>query len=197
MPVISYEYDEFPDWSEVKDCKAVQMSESQKFELTSRYPNSAVFVLQGAAEIRGKTGKQTVSSGDVLDYFTDSLWIDPQPEIKLLRISGFWGSDRGSCGVFRLEQSEPGHNDGDPADYDRNTIFDKHFHDCDEYWIIIEGKGLVVSEGVRYRVQAGDCVITRAGEHHDFPIVDEPILAVWFEGSMVGKKRPGHLYCEK
>ncbi|HPC35383.1 MAG TPA: cupin domain-containing protein [Candidatus Marinimicrobia bacterium] len=132
-----------------------------------------------------------------MDQFSDEMWIDPKPSVELFQISGNWSNDRGTCGVFRLEPSEQAYNYGDLTDYDRNTVFDNHFHDCDEYWFIVKGQGIAVSERKSYTVQAGDCVITVAGEHHDFPIVHEPILAVWFEGSLKGKKRPGHLYCEK
>ena len=197
MPVISYKNEPFPDWSEVKSCKIIGLSKRQKLQLSSEFSETLLFVLDGAAEISDGTGEKIVFAGDVWEPFSEVVWIEPKPLVELFQISGNWSNDRGSCGVFKLERSEQAHNDGDPADYDRNTVFDNHFHDCDEYWFIIKGKGMVVSEGESYAVQAGDCVITPAGEHHDFPIVYEPILAVWFEGSLKGKKRPGHLYCEK
>lgn len=197
MPVISYNSEPFPDWSEVKSCKIIGLSKRQKLQLSSEFSETLLFVLDGVAEISDGTGKKMVFAGDVWEPFSEVVWIEPKPLVELFQISGNWSNDRGSCGVFRLGKSEHPRNDGDPVEYERNTVFDNHFHDCDEYWFIIKGKGMVVSEGESYAVQAGDCVITRAGEHHDFPIVQEPILAVWFEGSMKGKKRPGHLYREK
>ena len=40
----------------------------------------------------------------------------------------------------------------------------------------------------------GDCVATGMGHHHDFPIVVEPVRAVFFETTMQGRKRRGHLW---
>ena len=197
MPVIPYNSELFPDWSEVKSCKIIRMFKRYQLQPLTKYAKTILFIVDGAAEISDGTGEKIVFAGDVWEPFSEVVWIEPKPLVELFQISGNWSNDRGSCGVFKLERSEQAHNDGDPADYDRNTVFDNHFHDCDEYWFIIKGKGMVVSEGESYAVQAGDCVITPAGEHHDFPIVYEPILAVWFEGSLKGKKRPGHLYCEK
>ncbi|MCL2814066.1 MAG: cupin domain-containing protein, partial [Oscillospiraceae bacterium] len=72
-------------------------------------------------------------------------------------------------------------------DYYRNTAFDNHYHDCDEYWIIVEGSGTVYSENKKYEVQAGDCVVTGMGHHHDFPVVDSHIYAVYFETTLGGE----------
>jgi len=155
------------------------------------------FILAGEAEIIAETGNQTISKGVVMDCEFDQICIIPRPSIEILQVSGIWNNEKGSCGVFTLARNEKPRNDGDPVSYSRNTVFDNHFHDCDEYWFIVKGKGTVVSGGIRYDVQSGDCVLTRAGENHDFPIVREEILAVWFEGSLMEKKREGHLYREK
>ena len=86
---------------------------------------------------------------------------------------------------------------GDRVQYPKQTNFDSHFHDCDEYWILFEGRGEVFSEGCRYAVGPGDCVATGMGHHHDMPIVDETIHAVYFETTMEGQKRRGHLWDHK
>jgi len=83
---------------------------------------------------------------------------------------------------------------GDPVDYPKDTSFDNHYHDCDEYWIVFDGKGIAVSEGESYEVGPGDCIATGMGHHHDFPQVFEPIRAVYFETTIEGKKRRGHLW---
>jgi mannose-6-phosphate isomerase-like protein (cupin superfamily) len=41
---------------------------------------------------------------------------------------------------------------------------------------------------------SGDCVFTKAGDHHDFPIVYETIKGAWFETTLIGGKRKGHLW---
>ncbi len=71
---------------------------------------------------------------------------------------------------------------------------EKHFHDHDETWIILAGRGIAVSEGNSYQVGPGDCVATEMGHHHDFPIVFQPVKAVFFETTLAGQKRHGHLW---
>jgi mannose-6-phosphate isomerase-like protein (cupin superfamily) len=78
--------------------------------------------------------------------------------------------------------------------YRKETNFDSHYHDCDEYWIFFKGRGVAVSEGKHYEVAAGDCVATGMGHHHDFPLVYEPLEAVFFETTLEGQKRRGHLW---
>src|SRR5262245_55409993 len=36
--------------------------------------------------------------------------------------------------------------------------FDRHYHDCNEYWLVFRGKAKVLSEGVEFYVQPGDIV---------------------------------------
>ena len=89
---------------------------------------------------------------------------------------------------------DPAQNRGDPVGYRKQTAFDNHYHDCDEYWILFEGSGVAASEGRLYDVGPGDCVATGMGHHHDFPIVREPVKAVYFETTMEGQRRRGHLW---
>ena len=76
----------------------------------------------------------------------------------------------------------------------KDGSFDCHFHDCDEYWILFAGRGVVVSEGKHYEVGVGDCVATGMGHHHDFPQVFEPVEAVYFETTLERQKCLGHLW---
>ena len=114
--------------------------------------------------------------------------------VTLIRMCGRWGDEIGGSGIFTANQNDNPNNPGDPVDYPRNTNFDNHFHDCDEYWILFEGRGIAVSEGKHYEVSAGDCVVTGMGYHHDFPNVFEPVTAVYFETTLEGEKRHGHLW---
>ena len=54
-------------------------------------------------------------------------------------------SDVTSAGIFRVE---PGGR------------FDRHFHDCDEYWLVFSGRAVVAVGSEPYPVEAGDIVIT-------------------------------------
>jgi len=107
---------------------------------------------------------------------------------------GRWGDETGGAGIFTVSKADNPSDRGDPIDYPKETNFDNHYHDCDEYWILFEGRGVAVSEGKRYEVGPGDCIVTGMGHHHDFPQVFEPVKAVYFETTIEGKKRRGHLW---
>jgi mannose-6-phosphate isomerase-like protein (cupin superfamily) len=88
-------------------------------------------------------------------------------------------SDVTSAGVFRVE---PGGR------------FDRHFHDCDEYWLLFHGRArVVVGEGT-YEVGPGDIVCTPTGTVHDIIGVSETLEGFWFEGPTPEGGRIGHLH---
>ena len=70
---------------------------------------------------------------------------------------------------------------------------DRHFHDCDEWWVIIRGKVRIMTEGEEHLVGPGDIVYTRMGDEHDVVEVLEPSAWVWIPGPPRGRKRGGHL----
>ncbi len=95
----------------------------------------------------------------------------PDPEMVVARTLApdhrpSW-SDVTSAGTFRVE---PGGS------------FDRHFHDCDEYWLVFGGRARVVVGTTPYEVEAGDIVCTPTGTDHDIVGVYETLEAFWFEG---------------
>ena len=116
---------------------------------------------------------------------------------SILRICGRWGPGCDTFGTFTPAGRVPPRDKGDEFDYPKTNGIDRHYHDCDEYWIIYEGRGRAMSEGKFYDVGPGDCVATGMGHHHDFPEDYEPVKAVYMETDLEGQKRKGHLweYC--
>ena len=88
-------------------------------------------------------------------------------------------SDVTSAGIFRVEP---------------NGRFDRHYHDCDEYWLIFVGRALVSVGDRRYTVGAGDIVCTETGVEHDIVAVAEGLGGFWFEGRTPPNGRVGHLH---
>lgn len=70
--------------------------------------------------------------------------------------------------------------------------FDRHFHDCDEYWLVFAGMAKVMSEGVAQYVRPGDIVCTRIGDEHDVLEVYEDLAAFWFESETAPGGHIGH-----
>ncbi|MFO8079797.1 MAG: cupin domain-containing protein [Armatimonadota bacterium] len=69
-----------------------------------------------------------------------------------------------------------------------------HFHDCDEWWIITEGRALIITEGEEYEVESGHMIFTPMGEEHGVLEVYRNLKGTWFEGRLRGRKRRGHLH---
>ena len=88
-------------------------------------------------------------------------------------------SDVTSTGTFRIVAGQ---------------TFDRHFHDCDEYWFIADGRAVIEIDEERYTVEAGDIVCTEIGREHDFLQVLEPIRGFWFEAVLKPGGRAGHLH---
>ena len=76
-------------------------------------------------------------------------------------------SDVTSAGVFRVEP---------------NGRFDRHYHDCDEYWLLFAGRAIVLVGSTTYEVGPGDIVCTPTGTEHDVVAVAETLEAFWLEG---------------
>lgn len=68
-----------------------------------------------------------------------------------------------------------------------------HFHDCHEYWIIISGAGVAISENEQFHLMAGDMLLTKAGDYHSMDVTSD-MVPVTYYGRMPKHGRPGHLH---
>jgi mannose-6-phosphate isomerase-like protein (cupin superfamily) len=150
----------------------------------------------GTCQLRRGSRTLLLKEGQFLDIDpAEGEWtmIGAADRAQFVRLCGDWGDDMAGCGIFRVQPSdEP--NQGDPVDYPKHTKIDRHYHDCDEYWIILEGAGEVVVDDRHSHVDVGDCLCIGTGHPHDFPLVDRDVKAVFFETTLYGRKRTGHLW---
>jgi mannose-6-phosphate isomerase-like protein (cupin superfamily) len=157
-------------------------------------------LIVGKGECRIAFNGQTIAADERTNLdltVSDSKFevLEVLSDVTLIRMCGRWGNDTGGAGIFTVVKPDKRAEDrGDPVDYSKETHFDNHYHDCDEYWILFEGSGIAVSEGKHYEVGPGDCIATGMGYHHDFPQVFEPVKAVYFETTIEGQQRRGHLW---
>lgn len=197
MPVFDYKNKSMLKESEVEVIDIIHLSPNEVYNVKNHQEKETLLVGKGKALVKTSKHIRDINKNDVEEYVRDENKLKQIIAFEnsvIIRIGGSWNYQTGSRGVFRLDKTENQKNTGDQVDYERNTEFDNHFHDCDEFWILFGGSGEVVTEGNRYYVRAGDCVFTKAGDHHDFPIVHNTIEGVWFETSLVGQKREGHLW---
>jgi mannose-6-phosphate isomerase-like protein (cupin superfamily) len=186
-----------PDWCELRSFEIITLNPGQSHRFDRREAREKLIAGRGACRV--KTGadeldlaeREMFDLADGLDTFEAIAGEGPA---TVIRMSGRWGDELGGTGIFGAREVEDPRDNGDPVDYPKRTSFDAHYHDCDEYWILFEGRGSAVSEGKHYDVGPGDCVATGMGHHHDFPLVSEPVRAVFFETTMEGEKRRGHLW---
>lgn len=195
MPIIHSD-DSLPSWCELEFYEIVRLPAGASHRFARRSVREKLIV--GEGECRIAWGGQVVSAvrGANLDLTSDGEFSvqDVADDAVLIRMGGRWGEEVGGSGLFSVVNTEQPHDGGDPVPYPKQTNFDCHYHDCDEYWILYEGGGTVVTEGIACEVGTGDCVTTGMGHHHDFPQVTSPVRAVYFETTLEGAKRLGHLW---
>jgi mannose-6-phosphate isomerase-like protein (cupin superfamily) len=74
----------------------------------------------------------------------------------------------------------------------QKNVTELHFHDCDEFVFMIEGKMRIRSEGVEYLVVPSDVLATRMGDEHEILEILEDTRYFWLEGALRGQKRHLH-----
>ena len=187
-----------PDWCELRRVEWIALRKGSPVDLAIGAPCDRLLVTSGQVLVRTDRGAQTLVQGQFIDLdpaeTSEARLIPVIADSEILNFSGNWGSELGGCGIFSVVTDPDRVDVGDPVGYPKDTGFDCHYHDCDEYWIILEGRGAAVIEDMHFPVGPGDCVAIGRGFHHDFPQVSEPIRAAYFETTLEGLKRPGHLW---
>ena len=195
MPLLKISENKFPEWSEVKKISQLTIESNSASEITKSFSKYALFVISGECSIRVNGDERVFEENDSLFSDKQNITIkSSNHRTELVLIEGIWGDEIGGSAVFNMSKHSTPRNIGDPVDYSRTNDFDNHYHDFDEYWIILKGSGLAVSEGVKYKFTGGDIIATRMGDHHDLSEVHEDIHGIYFETSLKGQKRLGHLW---
>ena len=198
MPVFRSGKGNAPSWCEMERFELVELDAGQELCLDREQEKEELIVCRGAAVLRlGNNLEAVLPENGRIDLTGPR---DETPTVSgrqggtlVCRMFGHWQSVNAS-GLFGACTATPPIHDT-PYDYEKTTRFDNHYHDCDEYWIFYEGRARVVSEGKFYDVGPGDCVVTGMGWHHDVATVEgEGTKAVYFEGTLEGRKRTGHLW---
>jgi mannose-6-phosphate isomerase-like protein (cupin superfamily) len=196
MPVIK-KNGPFPAWCELQVYEIIRPAAGKTLKMTNKGAKEKLMVAEGECTVAFGGDIMKAQQGDQLDIDGPGASYEvsgAEEGTVLIRLCGSWGEETGSSGFFEQHASDEPGNDGDPADYRRNTKFDRHYHDCDQYYVLYEGSGVVVIDNKAFEVAAGDCVAIGKGFHHDISMVHKPIKAVYFETTMQGRKRPGHLW---
>ena len=196
MPLLRDGMTTAPAWCELKDFAIVSLAAGEGCEFPRSAAKERLIVASGSCRITFGGEEVAANAGDKYElpdaeaHFAITATEEPT---TVVRLCGTWGAETGGWGLFSVEESDAPEW-GDPTAYPKRTRIDNHYHDCDEYWIVLAGQGTAVSEGQRYAMSPGDCLATGMGHHHDFPLVTEPVRAVFFETTLEGERRRGHLW---
>lgn len=195
MPVI-HNGEALPHWCELRRFDILTLTADQVIDQERREPKERLLTTSGTIQLLHPDGSVVLKESQFFDLPPISSWRlrACSPSAQLVRLSGRWGRDLGGCGIFRVAHQDRPTDKGDPVDYPKTTAIDSHYHDCDEYWIILEGAGTVVIGDRHFPVSAGDCVPIGMGHRHDFPSVTAPVKSVFFETTLEGARRVGHLW---
>ena len=196
MPVFK-SGDVVPDWCELKFFEIVTLQPGDVHVFVRKGPKEKLIVGDGRCQLLVLDETVDVEARSNLNLNSpEGVFevMDVSEPTTLIRMVGVWGDDVGGSGLFAVDAVSNPEERGDPAPYIKSTGIDNHYHDCDECWIVYQGCGEVVSEKKHYEVGVGDCLAIGMGWNHDFPRVDAPVKAVYFETTMQGEKRRGHLW---
>ena len=195
MPMFRSE-DQYPDWCELEHFEVVRLNAGDEYRFARRGEVEKLIVGGGRCRLRVGDEEVEAATGANIDLTGPGSFevLEVEEAATLVRFCGRWGAETGGSGIFNMDNSSKPEDKGDPVPYEKWTNFDSHFHDCDEYWIILEGQARAVSEGKAYEMKPGDCLATGMGHHHDMPLVHEPVRGVYFETTLEGQKRRGHLW---
>ncbi|HZG68162.1 MAG TPA: hypothetical protein VEZ12_15565 [Herpetosiphonaceae bacterium] len=197
MPVFKSGLGLAPAWCELTYFEIVELQTGARHTFDWIGNKEKLIVGKGRCRLSVAGQVMELETGAQLDLRAaeeEPALVEVLTDTTLVRMCGQWRHELGGSGLFTVSRSDTPRDTGDPVAYPKTTNFDCHYHDCDEYWILFEGAGTAVSEGKSYQVGAGDCVATGMGHHHDFPDVTERVQAVYFETTLAGQKRRGHLW---
>jgi len=197
MPIFRSGSGGAPEWCELERFDIVDLLPGQSHTFERAGQKEKLIVGKGQCRIAMDGNIVVADEGENLDLDRASGCfevLEVFSDATLIRMCGRWGEETGGSGISTISSDRGGTDRGDPVEYPKETTFDNHYHDCDEYWILFQGRGIAASEGNLYEVGPGDCLATGAGHHHDLPRVFETVKQVFFETTMEGQKRRGHLW---
>jgi len=197
MPVFRSGQGQAPDWCEMEYFDIVKLLPTDDHTFQRMGKKEKLVVAAGECRLVFAGEKMRAREGAMLDLNVpvgQFVIEEALTHVTLIRMAGRWSEEIGGCGTFLATPTASPKDVGDPIRYPKQTHFDNHYHDCDEYWIVYEGRGIAISEGFEYEIGPGDCLVTGMGYHHDLPQVFEPLRAVYFETTLEGMKRRGHLW---
>ena len=154
----------FPAWCELRSFDILDLVEGQEMPQERRAAKECLIATTGTTQLILPDGSVVLKENQFYELPADSWRLRGcSATAQVVRLSGRWGADLGGCGIFRVIRQDNPVNRGDPVSYPKTTSVDVHYHDCDEYWIMLEGAGTAAIGERQIPVRPGDCVTIGMG----------------------------------
>lgn len=188
--------EDFPAWCQLERFEIVDLQAGEGVQRNRAAVRERILVTAGVLQLAHAAGSLSLREGqffDLVDAGPCCLKSRSAPS-QFIALSGRWGAEVAGCGVFRIADEANPTNPGDPVSYAKSTRMDSHYHDYDEFWFVLEGRGTVVVGERFLDVGPGEAVAIGMGHHHDLAHAPEPVKAAFFETTLERGKRMGHLW---
>ncbi len=186
-----------PDWCELRSFARHAPSLGHTTTVIRSDVRARLLMTRGRCQVGIGPQSAVLRAGQYLDLpeTLDSLTATATTnDAEFLWLCGTWGDHVAGCGIWTVMDDPDATDAGDPVDYPKRTRMDRHYHDYDEYWFVLEGSAVGVVGDTHHDVTAGDCLALPAGHPHDLPIVHETMRGAFFETTLRGGGRLGHLW---
>jgi mannose-6-phosphate isomerase-like protein (cupin superfamily) len=183
-----------PDWSDVKSFSLHDFGPERPISINVTHERARLLVTSGGCQVRQGNRSQVLREGQFVAVDPGEAVLVAGGPAQAVVFEGRWGDELGGCGVFRAENVAAPADRGDLVTYPKLTIIDAHYHDCQEFWVLLEGAAGVVVSGQHFEMSPGDCLPIPMGAMHDMPDAPQSVKAVYFETTLRGRKRTGHLW---
>jgi len=186
-----------PGWCELQAFEIVDLPRGGSVARTPQTARERLIGTAGTTQLRQAGRSLLLKEAQFIDIdpaLGPWTMLGTTDSAGFVRLCGNWGNELGGCGIFRVRPVTTPEIKGDPVEYRKNTAVDRHYHDCDEYWIVLEGSGEVVVDDRHSPVAPGDCLCIGMGHTHDFALTETEVKAVFFETTLQGRMRTGHLW---
>jgi mannose-6-phosphate isomerase-like protein (cupin superfamily) len=184
----------FPAWCEVKSFSQIDLAAGSTAETVIRSARGRLLVTSGSCQALQGSRSQVLREGQFWELEPGDVSLVAATPAQAVLFEGDWGGELGGCGIFRAENVASPSDRGDTVSYTKHTNIDAHYHDCDELWLLLEGRATSVVGGQHIEMRPGDCLPIRMGHVHDMPDAPAPVKAVYFETTLYRQKRTGHLW---
>jgi hypothetical protein len=131
-----------PAWCELEHYELVALAPGASYHFAAAGRKQKLIVGQGRCRIAYGGQALLAEEGTNLDLPADDGSFEVTETLDdavLVYLAGRWGDEVGGSGLFSVRKSVAPQDSGDPVSYAKETNFDRHYHDMDEYWIVFQG----------------------------------------------------------